>query len=193
MEHGFVNVAAAIPSVHVADVSYNVVKIILAMTDAERNGAEVVVFPELSLTGYSCQDLFAQQTLLASAEEGMVKLLEATAQLDVIGIVGAPVPFRNLLLNCGVVFQHGRILGIVPKTYLPNYGEFYEKRWFASSADISTSVCSYAGCNVTMTPAPQLFITADGVKFGVEICEDLWAATPCSNTLALAGDRKSVV
>ena len=187
MEHGFVNVAAAIPSVHVADVSYNVVKIILAMTDAERNGAEVVVFPELSLTGYSCQDLFAQQTLLASAEEGMVKLLEATAQLDVIGIVGAPVPFRNLLLNCGVVFQHGRILGIVPKTYLPNYGEFYEKRWFASSADISTSVCSYAGCNVTMTPAPQLFITADGVKFGVEICEDLWAATPCSNTLALAG------
>ena len=187
MEHGFVNVAAAIPSVHVADVSYNVVKIILAMTDAERNGAEVVVFPELSLTGYSCQDLFAQQTLLASAEEGMVKLLEATAQLDVIGIVGAPVPFRNLLLNCGVVFQHGRILGIVPKTYLPNYGEFYEKRWFASAQDLKTTEVYLAGSPVALTAQPTIFQTTDGVKFGVEICEDIWAPVPPSNNLTLAG------
>lgn len=187
MNYGFVNVAAAIPSVRVADVKYNMSEVTTLLFKAEAEGLEVVVFPELSLTGYSCQDLFAQQTLLVAAEEAMVQLLNDTQQLDVIGIVGAPVPYRNLLLNCGVVFQHGRILGIVPKTFLPNYNEFYEKRWFASSDDINTSVIHYAGNVNTITPNPQLFVTDSGVKFGVELCEDLWAPTPCSNTLALAG------
>lgn len=187
MNYGFVNVAAAIPSVRVADVKYNMSEVTTLLFKAEAEGVEVVVFPELSLTGYSCQDLFAQQTLLVAAEEAMVQLLNDTQQLDVIGIVGAPVPYRNLLLNCGVVFQHGRILGIVPKTFLPNYNEFYEKRWFASSDDINTSVIYYAGNVNTITPDPQLFVTDSGVKFGVELCEDLWAPTPCSNTLALAG------
>lgn len=187
MNYGFVNVAAAIPSVRVADVKYNMSEVTTLLFKAEAEGVEVVVFPELSLTGYSCQDLFAQQTLLVAAEEAMVQLLNDTQQLDVIGIVGAPVPYRNLLLNCGVVFQHGRILGIVPKTFLPNYNEFYEKRWFASSDDIDTSVIHYAGNVNTITPDPQLFVTDSGVKFGVELCEDLWAPTPCSNTLALAG------
>lgn len=187
MNYGFVNVAAAIPSVRVADVKYNMSEVTTLLFKAEAEGVEVVVFPELSLTGYSCQDLFAQQTLLVAAEEAMVQLLNDTQQLDVIGIVGAPVPYRNLLLNCGVVFQHGRILGIVPKTFLPNYNEFYEKRWFASSDDINTSVIHYAGNVNTITPDPKLFVTDSGVKFGVELCEDLWAPTPCSNTLALAG------
>ena len=187
MNYGFVNVAAAIPSVRVADVKYNMSEVTTLLFKAVAEGVEVVVFPELSLTGYSCQDLFAQQTLLVAAEEAMVQLLNDTQQLDVIGIVGAPVPYRNLLLNCGVVFQHGRILGIVPKTFLPNYNEFYEKRWFASSDDIDTSVIHYAGNVNTITPDPQLFVTDSGVKFGVELCEDLWAPTPCSNTLALAG------
>lgn len=187
MNYGFVNVAAAIPSVRVADVKYNMSEVTTLLFKAEAEGVEVVAFPELSLTGYSCQDLFAQQTLLVAAEEAMVQLLNDTQQLDVIGIVGAPVPYRNLLLNCGVVFQHGRILGIVPKTFLPNYNEFYEKRWFASSDDIDTSVIHYAGNVNTITPDPQLFVTDSGVKFGVELCEDLWAPTPCSNTLALAG------
>lgn len=187
MNYGFVNVAAAIPSVRVADVKYNMSEVTTLLFKAEAEGVEVVVFPELSLTGYSCQDLFAQQILLVAAEEAMVQLLNDTQQLDVIGIVGAPVPYRNLLLNCGVVFQHGRILGIVPKTFLPNYNEFYEKRWFASSDDINTSVIHYAGNVNTITSDPQLFVTDSGVKFGVELCEDLWAPTPCSNTLALAG------
>lgn len=187
MNYGFVNVAAAIPSVRVADVKYNMSEVTTLLFKAEAEGVEVVVFPELSLTGYSCQDLFAQQTLLVAAEEAMVQLLNDTQQLDVIGIVGAPVPYRNLLLNCGVVFQHGRILGIVPKTFLPNYNEFYEKRWFASSDDINTSVIHYAGNVNTITSDLQLFVTDSGVKFGVELCEDLWAPTPCSNTLALAG------
>lgn len=187
MNYGFVNVAAAIPSVRVADVKYNMSEVTTLLFKAEAEGVEVVVFPELSLTGYSCQDLFAQQTLLVAAEEAMVQLLNDTQQLDVIGIVGAPVPYHNLLLNCGVVFQHGRILGIVPKTFLPNYNEFYEKRWFASSDDIDTSVIHYAGNVNAITSDPQLFVTDSGVKFGVELCEDLWAPTPCSNTLALAG------
>ena len=187
MNYGFVNVAAAIPSVRVADVKYNMSEVTTLLFKAEAEGVEVVVFPELSLTGYSCQDLFAQQTILVAAEEAMVQLLNDTQQLDVIGIVGAPVPYRNLLLNCGVVFQHGRILGIVPKTFLPNYNEFYEKRWFASSDDINTSVIHYAGNVNAITSDPQLFVTDSGVKFGVELCEDLWAPTPCSNTLALAG------
>lgn len=187
MNYGFVNVAAAIPSVRVADVRYNVGEIATLLFKAEAEGVEVVTFPELSLTGYSCQDLFAQQSLLMAAEEAMTQLLNNTRQLDVIGIVGAPVPYRNLLLNCGIVFQHGHILGIVPKTFLPNYNEFYEKRWFASSADIDTDVIHYAGNANTITSDPQLFVTESGVKFGVELCEDLWSPTPCSNTLALAG------
>lgn len=187
MYYGFVNVAAAIPSVRVADVKHNVCEIERLLKKAESDGAEVAVFPELSITGYTCQDLFAQQELLASAEEGMRKLMSDTSDMDVIGIVGVPVPYRNVLLNCGIVFQHGRILGIVPKTYLPNYNEFYEKRWFASSLDITAGAVSYAGNDVTITPEPQLFVTAGGMRFGVEICEDVWAPTPCSNVLALAG------
>ena len=136
MNYGFVNVAAAVPSVRVADVRYNVAEIEKQLAKAESAGIEVVVFPELSLTGYSCQDLFAQQRLISAAEEGMALLLNQSREMDVIGIVGAPVTYHNMLLNCGIVFQHGRILGIVPKTFLPNYNEFYEKRWFASAADI---------------------------------------------------------
>ena len=187
MYYGFVNVASAIPSVRVADVDYNVGEIERLVKKADADGVEVIVFPELSLTGYTCQDLFAQQKLLASAEDGMEQLLTGTSDLDVIGIVGAPVTYRNVLLNCGIVFQHGRILGIVPKTYLPNYNEFYEKRWFASSADILAGTVSYAGNDVTVPLEPQLFVTASGMRFGVEICEDVWSPMPCSNTLALAG------
>ena len=187
MNYGFVNVAAAVPAVRVADVCHNVNEIKRLLSEADDSGVEVAVFPELCLTGYTCQDLFAQQSLLVAAEEGMRSLLAATQSMGIIGIVGAPVPYKNVLLNCGIVFQHGRILGIVPKTYLPNYNEFYEKRWFASSVQIAAGELVYAGCRVALTPDPQLFATADGMQFGIEICEDVWAPTPCSNTLALAG------
>lgn len=187
MNYGFVNVAAAVPSVRVADVRYNVAEIEKQLAKAEAVGVEVVVFPELSLTGYSCQDLFAQQRLISAAEEGMALLLNQSKEMDVIGIVGAPVTYHNMLLNCGIVFQHGRILGIVPKTFLPNYNEFYEKRWFASAADIEKGELSYADNDITITSEPQLFVTVSGMKFGIEICEDVWAPTPCSNLLALAG------
>ena len=187
MKYGFVNVAAAVPTVKVADVDYNVQQIESLITQAEESGVEVMVLPELCITGYSCQDLFKEQILLDHAEDGVVKLLDYTLKLNVIVIVGLPVIVNGLLYNCAAVLQGGQLLGIVPKVYLPNYGEFYEKRWFASAQDLNPTDIYFAGSPVHVSAEPQVFVTADGVKFGVEICEDVWAPTPPSNNLALAG------
>lgn len=175
------------PTVKVADCIQNTKEMESLIAQAEGQGAEVIVFPELAITGYTCQDLFRQQLLLDMAENCMMQLLEFGRQLNIICIVGAPIVVGDLLLNCAVVFQMGKILGIVPKTYLPNYNEFYEKRWFASAQDLRTQSIRYAGHPVTITSEPQLFRTSEGVLFGVEICEDVWAPTPPSNHLALAG------
>ena len=187
MKYGFVNVAAAVPTVKVADVDYNVQQIESLIAQAEGMGVEVMVFPELCLTGYTCQDLFKEQLLLDRAEQGIIMLLDFTRKLDVISIVGAPVIINGLLYNCAVVIQGGNILGIVPKTYLPNYGEFYEKRWFASAQDLNPTDIPFAGSIIHVSAEPLLFVTSGGMKFGVEICEDVWAPIPPSNNLALAG------
>lgn len=128
-----------------------------------------------------------QQLLVEQAEVAVMQLLDFSRKLDIICIVGAPVNISGSLYNCAVVIQHGVILGIIPKTYLPNYGEFYEKRWFTSSKDLKPTDIRYAGNSVSITPGPTLFRTSDNALFGVEICEDVWAAEPCSNKLALAG------
>ncbi|MBR5919507.1 MAG: NAD(+) synthase, partial [Prevotella sp.] len=187
MKHGFIKVAAAVPTLKVGDVAYNVQQIETLIAQAEGKGVEVIVFPELSLTGYTCQDLFTQSVLIDASETGIMTLLDLTRQLDIISIVGLPVIVGDLLLNCAAVIQRGQLLGIVPKTYLPNYGEFYEKRWFASSQDLRPTEIRFAGNVVTVSPDPQLFRTCDGVMFGVEICEDVWAPIPPSNQLGLAG------
>lgn len=187
MKYGFIKVAAAVPNVKVADCEYNVKQIENLIVQADGRGVEVVVFPELSLTGYTCQDLFRQKLLLDSAETAVLELLNFSRSLGIISIVGLPVVAGDLLLNCGLVMQRGQILGIVAKEYLPNYGEFYEKRWFASCQDLKEQDIRIAGSNVHLTPGPQIFTTYQGVKFGVEICEDVWAPTPPSNHLALAG------
>ena len=187
MKYGLIKVAAAIPGVKVADVDYNVQQMESLIAQAEGKGAEVMVFPELSLTGYSCQDLFRQQLLLDKSEEGLLSLLDFTRKLDIIVVVGMPVRVGALLYNSAVVIQHGTLLGLVVKTYLPNYGEFYEKRWFASSTDLADQVIYLAGSPVRASAEPQLFRTADGACFGIEICEDVWAPLPPSNNLALAG------
>ena len=187
MKYGFINVAAAVPAIKVADVDYNVQQIESLMAQAEGKEVEILVTPELCITGYSCQDLFREQLLLDKSEEGILQLLDFTRKLDTILVVGAPVLVNSLLYNCAVVIQRGQILGIVPKTYLPNYGEFYEKRWFASAQDINPTDIYFAGSPVHVSSEPILFITGDGVKFGVEICEDVWAPIPPSNNLALAG------
>lgn len=187
MKYGFIKVAAAIPSVKVADTQYNLVEIEKQVIIAEGEGVEIIVFPELSLTGYSCQDLFHQQILLDNIETSVIQLLDFTRQLDITVIVGAPICADSVLLNCALVIQHGKLIGIVPKTYLPNYGEFYEKRWFASSQDLQFQSIYYVGEKITISSDIQLFTTSQGVKFGIEICEDLWAPIPPSNQLTLAG------
>ena len=187
MKYGLIKVAAAIPGVRVADVEYNVQQIESQIAQAEGRGVELIVFPELSLTGYSCQDLFRQQLLLDKAEEGLLVLLDFTRKLDIIAVVGLPVRIGSLLYNCAAVVQHGCLLGLVTKTYLPNYNEFYEKRWFASSTDLIAQDIYLAGSPVHISPEPQVFRTCDGACFGIEICEDVWAPLPPSNNLALAG------
>ena len=187
MKYGFIKVAAAVPAVKVADVEYNVQEMEKLIAMAEDEGVEIMCFPELSITGYSCQDLFKEQLLLSKAEEGLMMLMSFTRKLNVICVVGMPVQAGGLLLNCAVVIQSGTLLGIVPKTYLPNYNEFYEKRWFASAQDLNPTDLYLAGSPIKLSSEPKLFKTGDGVKFGVEICEDVWAPIPPSNQLTMAG------
>lgn len=188
MKYGYITIAAGIPRVKVADTKYNILQIEEMIYEAGSKGVEIIVFPELSITGYSCQDLFRSQLLQDKAEEALLQLLDHTSKLDIISIVGMPITADGILLNCAVVLQKGEILGVVPKTYLPNYGEFYEKRWFASAQDITTEhAITIAGKSVVISARPKVFVTSQGAKFGVEICEDVWAPIPPSNNLALAG------
>ena len=186
MKFGFVKVAAAIPSVKVADCLFNAQQTEKQIIQAEEKGVQIIIFPELNLTGYSCGDLFEQGLLLEQAEFALMQIMNNTRQLDIISIVGLPVVVNSTLLNCAVVFQKGKILGVVPKTYLPNYKEFYEQRWFApSTAHSDDTVVRLCGQLVPVS-ANLLFETSD-VCFGVEICEDVWATIPPSSTLALKG------
>ena len=185
MNHGFVKVASAIPSVKVADPQYNVQQIESLVIQAEGKGIEIICLPELSLTAYSCGDLFGQQLLLDEAEMALINLMNTTRSLNIISIVGLPVAYRGCLLNCAAVIQRGKILGLVPKTFLPNYREFYEKRWFQSGADVPEGTVLICGQQVTVS-TNMLFSTPSCV-FGVEICEDLWAPVPPSSKLALQG------
>lgn len=187
MEHGFIKVASAVPSVRVADCEYNLEQIENILAKAEAQGVEITVFPELCITGYTCQDLFRQNLLLEQAELAVKKLLAFTKKLDVISIIGAPVRINNALVNSALVIQHSKIIGLVPKTYLPNYGEFYEKRWFVSASDLDANSLTYAGQDITMTNEAEVFETTDGVRFGIEICEDVWSPVPPSGNIALAG------
>ena len=187
MQNGFITVAAAIPQVKVADCIFNTQQIESMIAQAEGKGVEIIVFPELCITGYTCQDLFLQHTLLEQTETAVMMLLDFTRKLDVITIVGLPVIVGDLLLNCAAVIQKGDLLALIPKTYLPNYSEFYEKRWFASSQDLHPTEIRFAGTRITVTREPQLIRTCDGAILGIEICEDVWAPAPPSNRLALAG------
>ena len=187
MNNSFITVAAAIPAVKVADCDYNIEQIIAQVTEAEEKGVEIIVFPELCVTGYTCQDLFRQSTLLENVELSVVRLLGHMRKMNVIAIIGVPVIVGDLLLNCAAVIQKGSILAMIPKTYLPNYNEFYEKRWFASLQDLRETQIRYAGNKITITPESLLVRTSENVLFGVEICEDVWAPAPPSNRLALSG------
>ncbi len=189
MRDGFVKVAAGTPSIRVADCRYNAEQIFTLMREAHHQGVRVLCLPELCLTGYTCGDLFLQPTLLKGAEEGLQTILDATKNLDMVTAIGLPVrsPYDNKLYNCAAVIHKGEILGLVPKTHLPNYGEFYEQRWFASGAgvDVTFPLC---GQEVNLSATGLFYCTQlPQLVIGVEICEDLWAPEPPSIRAARAG------
>ena len=189
MKDGFVKVAAATPKIRVADCRYNAEQIFTLMRQADQQGVKVLALPELCLTGYTCGDLFLQPTLIKGAEDGLATILEATKNLDMVTAVGLPVwnKWDNKLYNCAAVIQSGKILGLVPKRYLPNYGEFYEQRWFASGAGVQAGL-TLCGQEVSLSDG-DLFACGNlpNLVIGVEICEDLWAPEPPSIRLARSG------
>ena len=184
---GFLKVAAAIPSVRVADCVYNTERIQALCEEAAQRGVEIVAFPELAVTSYTCGDLLLQQTLLDEADEALRMLIRETRKLPLVAIVGAPLRHGSTLCNCAVVFTQGRVLGVVPKVCIPDYGEFYEARWFASGAGITEEHISVAGQQADF--GADLTFAVNGAEFGVEICEDLWTAIPPSSQLALNGAK----
>lgn len=185
MDYGFVRVAAAIPPVSVADCRANVEGIIGLMNEAAARGAQLVVFPELSITAYTCGDLFGHRLLLDEAEHSLQYLLEQTASLPLLSVVGMPVASATRIYNCAVVFSGGKIRGVVPKTYIPNYNEFYEARWFTSGADADFDEITLCGQQVPF--GTNLLFRFGRATLGVELCEDLWTPCPPSSYHALQG------
>ena len=150
MNYGFVKVASAVPRVKVADCAFNASQLEKEIIIADGKGVEIIAFPELCLTGYTCGDLFTHHLLLENAEMGLMQILNNTRQLDIISILGMPIPLNGRLLNAAVVIQKGKVLGVVPKTYLPNYKEFYEKRWFTSASEVAETMVRLCGQNVPL-------------------------------------------
>ena len=189
MRDGFISVAAGTPKIRVADCRYNAEQIFTLMREADKQGVKVLALPELCLTGYTCGDLFLQDTLLRGAEEGLQTILEATRNLEIVTALGLPVwdKWDNKLYNCAAIIQKGEILGLIPKVYLPNYGEFYEQRWFASGSGVEHGI-ELCGQHVSLC-TNQTFAcdTMPNLVIGVEICEDLWAPAPPSVELARKG------
>lgn len=182
---GIMRVAAAVPKLRLCNVAENAAAMAEQLHVAADRKASLVAFPELSLTGYTCGDLFFQKSLLQATEAGLQQMLEACPE-GVTAVVGAPVQADGVLYNCAVVLTKGKLLGVVPKLFLPNYNEFYEKRWFASGFQLQAEHVMLCGQQVPMGQE-LLFESADGVRFGVELCEDLWTALPPSTFLSLHG------
>lgn len=181
MNYGFVKVASAIPSLKVADCSFNTQQIISCIHQAEDKGAEIIVFPELCISGYTCQDLFGQRQLISKCEESLSQILDSTRAHSIISIVGMPVSAGSLLMNCAVAIQNGRILGCIAKTYLSNS----ERRWFVPSSAVKAS--SVQLCSQTAPLGSNLLFHTPSTTFAIEIGEDLWAPIPPSSQQALQG------
>ena len=187
MKDGFLRVCAATPRVSVADCGHNAEQIINCIRAAAERQAKVCVLPELCVTGYTCGDLFFQRTLLDAAEEQVLQIARETGELDILSVVGAPLSVGGKLYNCAFLLYRGKVLGIIPKTYVPNYGEFYEKRHFAAG-ERQCRLIQFGGADVLF--GTDLLIADKNMKdfiFAVDVCEDLWAATPPSNFHAEAG------
>ncbi|MDO5401535.1 MAG: NAD(+) synthase [Eubacteriales bacterium] len=189
----FIRIGCAVPRLHLGDVKRNVEEICGKLRQADEAGCDVAVFPEMALTGYTCADLFFQDTLLQSCMAGLETILACSRNYPRLTFaLGTPAVIGGQMYNCGAVISGGRLLGMVPKTYLPNYNEFYERRWFSSSQDLMLRAVSPRELGLSGTePVPVgrdlLFRIGDGTLVGVEICEDLWTPVPPSTMLALGG------
>jgi NAD+ synthase (glutamine-hydrolysing) len=184
----YIKVAVAIPKLKVADCIYNKQEIMSVIKNAAEKKVKILTFPELSVTAYTCGDLFFQNPLLASAEKTLAEIAAETKELDMLILIGVPVLSDNQTFNCAALLHKGKILGLVPKTLLPNYSEFYEERWFASSDDLIQEEITFAGQVVPI--GGDLIFAAENfpnLKVGVEICEDLWGPIPPSSYLSLYG------
>lgn len=190
-KYGFLRVAAAYPEVVLADPGTNSVRIADMIMSLSNKGARLIVFPELCLTGYTCGDLFNQPTLLNAAMRQLGFLQQVTKEVHVTAVVGIPVRYRGRLYNCAAVLQYGEILGIVAKCYLPNYDEFYEKRWFSSGLELHLPAGKeYNTIDIDGHAIPfgiNLLFRIENAKFGVEICEDMWVPNPPSTAMSVAG------
>lgn len=184
-EYGYVRCAAASLKMEVANPRWNEQEMEHIIAEAVSNGVAILVLPECAMTGYTCADLFFQKTLLEETEHQIAKLKKFLEGKEIIVAVGAPIQIENKLYNMGIVLQNGHILGMVPKTYLPNYNEFYEQRWFTSSADLKESEIEFLGEKVPV--GKDLLFGNQNTYFALEICEDLWSVTPPSDTYALNG------
>ena len=187
-EFGYVRVSAVVPELKVANPVFNTEVILKEMDILESKGVQIALFPELCLTGYTCGDLFLQDLLLESARDGLVKIKQATKDKNIYVIVGLPFLVGSELYNCAIVVGKGSILGIVPKTYIPNYQEFYEARWFSSASHLKVTDIVFDG-EVIPIGNDLLFQDTENneIRFGIEICEDAWVSNSPSTSLALNG------
>ncbi|MEE0092948.1 MAG: NAD(+) synthase [Bacilli bacterium] len=187
-ENGFVRVGALVNKLSLGNVIENAKEISRQIKKAYEAGVEIIVTPELSLTGYTCGDMFLQDKLVKDSIIGLEYVLSETKSLNIISIIGMPISTNNALFNCGVVINRGKLLGIIPKTYIPNYKEFYECRWFSSSLNLNINEIELLGQKVPIG-CDLLFQDRKNpnITFAIEICEDLWAVTPPSNDYAKSG------
>lgn len=182
--YGFIKVATGVPKVKVANPDYNKEQIIKLIDKANEQNVKILITPELSVSAYTCADLFFQDTLLDQCEKALYEITEYTKEIDIALVVGMPVRYKNALYNCAVIMLRGEILGIIPKQYIPIHNEFYEKRWFASGRDVYDEIKI---ANQTVPFGQMLFKLREDLTVGIEVCEDLWVPIPPSSNLALSG------
>ena len=189
MKDGFIKVAAATPKIKVADPAYNTEEILKIIDETEKNGASILVFSELTISGYTCGDLFLQQPLLTECKNQLLRIVKATENKSMLVVVGCPIVIKQKLYNCAVVISDGSILGIVPKTHLPNYSEFYELRHFTSGEGLEEDLWFGEEFGYVNVAVNQLFKCKEIPELVVacEICEDLWVPLPPSTYHAMAG------
>lgn len=187
-EYGFVRVGAAVNKLKVADINYNVDEIINVLDEAIQKGIEIITFPELSLTGYTCYDLFLNDDLLDNTLKGLARLKEYSNNKDIVFIVGCPLKIGNVLYNCAVSINNGSIIGITPKSFIPNYNEFYEGRYFASANNLKINKINLLGEEIRISN--KLIYQANiypNISYAIDICEDLWNANSPSNITSVLG------